>query len=140
MIGDLKELKGGHYAILVAAFLMAVSPGFLMLYLFNPVLLASWDSVKVILFSIALSLPVFCANVIAAILTLTMCNVPTKDMRVYPLVMAVVQTFVSTYSSLLIAYFFELGFKPFVATLAITTMLGFPVLQRIAKQKASQVQ
>ena len=61
-ITEIKNLKPTALVASVFVFMSTVSPGFLILYHYKPDLIEKLDIVKIIIFSLALTLPVFAAN------------------------------------------------------------------------------
>jgi hypothetical protein len=64
LVGDLKALRGKDVLFYIGGFLATMAPGFLTVFYFRPDLLASYDTFKLVLLSLSLTVPVLALNII----------------------------------------------------------------------------
>ena len=64
MFDQLKDLKWSQALLVIFGFLGLLAPGFLIIFLYKPELVIALDATKLILFSLALSGPVFAINLV----------------------------------------------------------------------------
>lgn len=119
MLKDIQSLTWTQTIIFIFALLGTLSPGFLTLYLFKPELISSLDTLKVILFSLSLSLPVF-------IITLFFLDqiAPEKDEPFINALPSLLIASLVSYSSILLSYWLAFSFKTFLITLFIIQALA----------------
>ena len=118
MIKEIKALTYNQTTGAIMAFLSVVSPGVLLIYLYNPELFASLETLKLILFSVSLSLPIVFLNIPVAEIA------NTDDNNIFEkLSLAFFLSIIIFYTAILIAYAFSLIFSDFLITLVITQAL-----------------
>lgn len=121
---DIKKMSANDVAFAVTGFLSAVAPGFLTLYLFKPSLIVSLDNFKLILFALALTLPVIAANffaIAAAHPFLTkgaQSQIPTDTDRAQALISAMSLSIFVLYPSIALVFWLGLSFRIFLVTVA----------------------
>jgi arginine exporter protein ArgO len=119
---EIQKLNRSHIVFAAWAFLSVVAPGFLTIYLYKPLLVGSLDTLKLIVFSAALTLPILILNFYVVI------GVPpseNEDHQVSSFIFAMAITFAVFYLSLSISYFALLTFKSYVVLLAVIQVLLF---------------
>ena len=120
MLKDIKDLTWTQTLGGLFGFTGAIAPGFLLIYLYKPELLSSLDTLKVIFFSLSLSLPIIIVNLFLQF------NILDEDGEEFEI--AVISLFMSSlvsYPSILISYLFLLSFKEFLIVLAIAQIVVF---------------
>lgn len=127
-IEELRTLKPWELTKAVEAFLVTVAPGVLILYLYRPALVTELASLKLIVFSASLTLPLVAIN---TFLFVVIDSVTMKRLKnVYPdAFWSGLAVWCSTvlYSTTLVAYLCALPFKNFLITLAIINfVVGVP--------------
>ena len=125
IISEIKKLKASDVMMAVLAFSAVIAPGFLTLYLFKPNLIADIDIVKLIVFSVALTIPQCALSLFGLIFYRDITKKPDlKDEETTTIFLWVMLwTFLVFYVSLLIAYFYGITFKYFLLTLAVANVL-----------------
>ena len=119
MINEIKNLSWGQFVGVLFGTLGAVSPGFLVLFLFQPELVRELDTIKVIIFSLSLSLPLFVVNM--SFLYEFQKTRLDKDVEEFDIAAeSLFLVFLSSYSALLISYLSEFTFKEFLASIIVT--------------------
>jgi len=116
MLKDITNLSWGQTIGSILGFMGAISPGFLLIYVFKPELVYQLETVKLIIFSLSLSLPVFIINF------LFISAVDVNNVEVPPQILAgfaLFMSFLAMYPNLLMAYMFNLSFNIFMAILAM---------------------
>lgn len=121
MFKDWKEFEFNHYAVATTTILAVISPGFLCLLHFKPELVETLDTVKLLVASISLTLPLAIINfVIIAFLTRHDDNF-THDVEWS------FSSFVSAlvlYLSLYLAYLFVLPFSQFTFSVIVFDIIA----------------
>jgi hypothetical protein len=124
IIEDIKSIEVEHFAAYTLIFLSLVAPGFLIIYLFKTQLFVSFGAFKLIVFSVALSLPLPTLNtfISGAIL-----DADNSDVHEYVLTNISV-SFICLYLSILIAYLWSQTFRGFLLTISIVEIVFVLVL------------
>ena len=118
MISDIKSLSWRQTIGGLLVCTGAVCPGFLTLFLFKPELVTSLETIKILLFSISLSLPVVFVNLPVAIYVSE-----DEDDKYHPILISLLLSSKVFYPSLLISYLLDYQFKLFLMTIAIVQLL-----------------
>ncbi len=135
MIKDIQSLTWNQTLGVIFGFLSSLSPGFLTLYLFKPDLVSNLDTFKIVIFSLALSLPIVVLN-----MALTF-NLPPEDESESEFETALRSLFVTSvvfYPSILMAYIFKYNFKEFLSVLLLIQILiyiGSVIMAKFEKNK-----
>jgi hypothetical protein len=74
ILSDLKTVEVSHIVLCIAALLATVAPGIAIIYHFRPDLLDKYDVIKLILLSVAFTLPVFLPNFLV-VMAVVLCPV-----------------------------------------------------------------
>ncbi len=107
-----KKLSWDQSLLGVAGFLGTISPGLLIVYLYKPDLFIGLDAFKLLLFSLALSMPVVFINILV-------CN-SLRKVGVSNINVGIVALFLASialYPSILVGYLFQLPFRDFLKVL-----------------------
>ncbi len=128
MLKDIKELSWDQSIFVISGFLGSIAPGFLLLYLFKPELILSLDSFKLVIFSLALSLPVVFLNIL-------MCkSAPGNEISNLKIgYLALVLASFSMYPSILMSYLFQFSFFDYLKVLLVSqciVLAGFMIDSR----------
>lgn len=115
LIDQIKRLKSKDVAFVIGLFIAVLAPGFLTLYLFQPEAIAGYDTIKVIIFSAALTLPVFSFNLLVTGIASTE---SLHEDQFGPWIMSSLLTTLTFYPALLASYIYNLRFIAFLALLA----------------------
>lgn len=111
---DIREIKTEQFAAYVIIFLAVIAPGLLMIYLFEIELFKSLETLKLIIFAMAISLP------LPAINTMLSGHIDKEEEpEIHDHVF--LNTFISfagIYLAILSAYIFSLTFKQFLLIIA----------------------
>ncbi|MGO2147280.1 hypothetical protein [Halomonas sp.] len=111
MFDQLKDLKWSQALLVIFGFLGLLAPGFLIIFLYKPELVIALDATKLILFSLALSGPVFAINLVFVRST----SKSEETMRgLVSSVVALLLTTTVLYVSLFLTYFLKLQFLSMV--------------------------
>ncbi len=116
---DIKKFSSLDFSLAICVCLATVAPGFLTLYLFKPLLIQNLETLKVLIFSLALTLPLLAINTI--VLGLSAENTVNQKLKEMSLIGGIIAV-ISFYPALLIAYFFE---KPFICFLMLLILFEF---------------
>src|SRR5437667_12266340 len=109
LIDEVRKLDPSDIALGLGVLLAVIAPGFLTLYLYNPSLVESLDTFKLILFSISLTLPFVVLNFFAHDLSAD--SNPEKASPGLILTYAMAGTSFVLYMALLISFLFQLTFR-----------------------------
>lgn len=120
MLNEIKDLSWNHYLGATLIFVGAICPGFLTVFLFRPELISSLDTLKLLVLSLSLTLPVFIVNVA---LTGTTPAAMKLDNKIVEALIGLFFTACVFYTTIIISYFFGLGFKPFLIVMAIVQVI-----------------
>src|ERR1051326_4936000 len=120
LVEELKSADGFDFAVALVCFLGVLAPGFLTLFLFRPELVITLDTLKVLLFSASLTLPVT-----GALIVLRHKRTPREHIGV-ELAVSVSATALIFFPGLLSTYLFHLSFRAFLGFIA--AMLGMEAL------------
>lgn len=131
-IDELRKLKPMHVASWLALFLAIIAPGFLTIFLYRPELVSGLDTLKLLVFSASLTLPILLFNVVGAFAVLEARN-ESVDQEVL-ITLTILLTCLSQYLALLIAYLVGLSFKGYLLAVFLTN-LG--VIGRLIRAKKS---
>jgi hypothetical protein len=116
MINEIKTLNWNQTLGVIFVFLGTISPGFLIIYLFKPELISSLDSIKIILFSLSISLPIVVVN-------MSVCIFGSFDeeenSKFVGAILALFLTAAALYPSILISYIYGFSFKDFLKTVLV---------------------
>tara|TARA_B100000929_G_scaffold278990_1_gene255638 strand:+ start:756 stop:1175 length:420 start_codon:yes stop_codon:yes gene_type:complete len=116
MLKEVRELTWQQTIGAVFGFMGAISPGFLLLYIFKPELVDSLATIKLIVFSLSLSMPMFIVNLF--IITSLYKEFESSNDYFGGAAIALFLTSVATYPILLFTYLYPLNFKEFLVALA----------------------
>jgi len=114
MFEDLKNLNRNQTLTTIFGFLGVLAPGFLIIYLYKPDLFLSLDTIKLLIFAVSLSGPIFVINMIFLM------NTPPDTKNQY--VSAIIGLFLAAiilYFGILAAYLFTLSFKVFLSIIGV---------------------
>ena len=134
---DLKKVSANEIAFAITGFLSSVAPGFLILYLFKPSLVVSLDSFKLVLFALALTLPVISINFLAIAAAhpfLTkgaQSQIPNDSDRGQALINAMSASIFVLYPSIGLVFGFGLSFKTFLLIIAAMQFLMLMLLYAV---------
>ena len=105
---------------LLGAFLATIAPGLLIVYVFAPKLVLQLDTLKLFVFSAALTLPVIAVNafVVAVVGPFTGSIGTGEGTRKHVYFWQATWAFLTLYSALLVAYLCELSALSFIGTAA----------------------
>jgi len=120
-ISEIKEFKPKTTATWIGIFMGTVSPGFLILYQYRPELIEKLDIIKLIIFAISLTLPVFVVN-LANMIDYKKIDPFPDDLKhdLKPLViLASGMTVTELYTALFFAHGYHLKFQTFCAFVLI---------------------
>ena len=109
------QIVGGIFALVGA-----LCPGFLIVYVFKPELISSLETIKLIIFSISLTLPIIILN-IAIIARLESQNSQDEDYEIVG--KSLLLSSILFYPVLLLAYLMSLNFKFFLLSLVLSQIL-----------------
>jgi Na+-driven multidrug efflux pump len=118
MLGDLKTLSWKQSIGGLFGFVGTVAPGFLLLYLFKPELISSLETIKVIIFSLALSVPIVLVNLPIAIYL----SGEHED-KYLPILFAMMLSSTVFYFALITTYLFNFNFKEFLIAVLVLQFL-----------------
>ena len=137
---NLFNATGGRTGHVVLIFLSMIAPGFLMVFLFRPGNLASYDVLKVLIFSTSLGAPCVLFNMGMSILVHLYGAIRRSDhLRPDQVsgwifrfgVESEVITISAIYPSLWIAYTFRLTFASFAVTLLIADLIALLFIAKL---------
>lgn len=141
LVSQIKHLKSKDIAFAFGFFLAVLAPGFLTLYQFKPEVVSEYATVKLIIFSVAITLPIFAFN-----LTITgMYSTENLHMdQTIPWITSSLITTFSFYSSILITYILNLKFMHFLIPLLIINFLFLAAtinrIEEFLKKESAQTQ
>lgn len=128
IIDTLKSADGRWLSSYFAAFLATLAPGVLIIYLYKPALFIQLDSLKLILFSLSLSLPLWTVNIL-------LLGPPGVRKGITDFVgivfFASLAASFAHYASLLICYIFSLRFLIFIAISAVADTIPLYFIFRV---------
>ena len=116
IFSNLKTVEVSHVVLCIAAFLATVAPGIAIIYHFQPDLLDKYDVIKLILLSVAFTLPVFLPNFLV-VMAVVLC--PVMLVAIFGLALSSMVL----YFALLVSYFWSLAFLGFLLTIIIAEVL-----------------
>ena len=131
-IEDLKNIEIQHFAVYCLIFLSIMAPGLLIIYLFKIQIFLSFGVLKLMLFSIALSLPIPTLN---TFISGTIDKDDGADVDNHVL-LNIIFSFVGLYAAILIAYLWGLTFKELLITIGVLETIYITALfytERIKK-------
>ena len=120
---ELKDIKLPHVFHFTIGFISLVSPGFLTLFLFKPELIQSLDILKILTFSVSITLPIVCWN---SFFASQMCMARKKDDQYIRKAMAITSPFMTAlviYCLLYLAYLTSWPFKTFTISVVVVELL-----------------
>lgn len=120
LVSQLKNLKSKEIAFAFGFFLAVLAPGFLTLYQFKPELVSNYSTVKLIIFSVAITLPVFSFNLLITGIYST--ENLYSDQTLSWISSSFITTF-SFYPSIIFSYIFNLKFVHFLIPLLVINFL-----------------
>ena len=143
MIDDLKTLGANHIAVAVLAFAALVAPGFLTIYHFKPELIEKYDVLKLVLFSLSLTLPLLGLNFVI------FANFPSERQKALGEekigwlaahgLMATIATGSAFYWALLLSYFLSYIFRYSVSRIFVLFLCGLIIFDAIVVFAAYRV-
>lgn len=107
---ELKSLEPSHVVSIVFSFSAIIAPGYLIIYLFKPQLIASLDVFKLLVFSMSLTLPMLALNYYVQQIVLAEIDPGPKNRLSLALMLAMVVI----YPQVLMAYIQHLSFRAFL--------------------------
>ena len=114
MLNEIKTLTQKQILGILFGFVGVVSPGLLIMFLYKPELVSSLETIKLIIFSISLSLPVVIINMIPSSYVSN-----EKDTFSDDILIALFLSAVALYPSILISYIYNFSFTKFLFALLI---------------------
>lgn len=137
---DLRKLDGEAAVAYVAILLATIFPGLLALQLFRPDLVASLETVKLVLLAAALGLPVYAVNVFAATPFAQQFAGTTQDKDQLETVSGIgaVTGAIVYHASLLVAYLGNFSFRWFLLVLLVAHIMVWTMVVIGAKQMQAQ--
>jgi hypothetical protein len=125
IVDDIRGLTAWDVTSLLGAFLATIAPGLLIVYLFKPELVLHLDTLKLFVFSAALTFPVIAVNafVVAVVGPFTGSIGSGAGTRKHVYFWQASWAFLTLYSALLIAYIFKLTVILFIGTVAVLDVL-----------------
>ena len=117
MLKEITELTWKQTIGGVFCFLGTIAPGFLILYLYKPDLIESLETMKLIIFSLSLTLPLFFINIVG--LSVIDKELEKQQRHFEFAVVAMFFCSVAAYPAILTAYLQNLPFKAFLVALLI---------------------
>ena len=134
IIEDIRKIEAHYFGVYVLLFLSIFAPGFLLLYIYKPELLASLGTVKILIFSASLSLPIAAINTF-----LVPISEPNEGSKFEDsLLLGALYSFIGLYAVIFISYLFSLSFKQFVIGIAIfefILLIGVLIVRQREKKK-----
>ena len=131
-IQSITEVKIEHFAAYSILFLSVIAPGLLVLYLFKFHFFLELDSFKLLLLSIAFSLPIPTINTVFSGLVAK--EAPDLEEHVFS---NVAISFVGMYLAILISYIFSLNFKEFLICISSLECLFIIIIFATERQSKS---
>ncbi|TOF33627.1 hypothetical protein CGJ24_22930 [Vibrio parahaemolyticus] len=121
LVSDVKSLNEHQVVTFFVLFLSLVAPGMLIVYLFLPDKFESLDTLKLILFSVSLSIPLYSLNIF-----LTLIGDPKRvmDLHFMGVLVGITSGMVLNFS-LLISYFWSFNFREFFIPVVIFEVFYF---------------
>lgn len=119
MLEEIKSLSWNQTLGAIFAFLGLIAPGFLLLYLFKPELISSLETIKVLLFSLSLCMPLFVFNLAIAF---TIEKHGEED-PFHVSAIALYMSSVAAYVAILFSYLANLTFKQFLLAILATEII-----------------
>lgn len=113
VIDSLKEFSPEHYVLVVVCFLAMFSPGLLMLGIYYPDQFMAMTSLKLVLLSFALGLPLAAPHIVGVALLFSLTNYSAEEkLKIIPALATMLGAIIATgVSYFLIAVSFLLGLK-----------------------------
>ncbi len=121
MFDQIKKLAWFDLLMGLFGLLGAIAPGFLVLYIYKPSLIMSLETTKLLIFSLALSLPVVVFNLLVSASSIGSVKEDQKNLAKG--LVSLFLTFVVFYSAILAAYIFSINFKLFLVVIVVTQLL-----------------
>ncbi len=119
LVSDVKSMNEHQVVTFFALFLSLVAPGLLTVYLFLPDKFETLDTLKLILFSVSLSIPLFSLNIF-----LSLIGDPKKVMDLHFMgLLAGITSGMVLNLSLFISYIWSMSFKEFLVPIAVLEVL-----------------
>ena len=138
IIEEVKKLRAWEISATLAWFLVTIAPGFLILYRFQAGLVKELDTVKVLIFSAALTLPVVAVNALLLAVIGPFTGGLKGANRNEIFFWLTVWAFFVLYGSLLVAYFAGLSFRQFLGVVGgldvVAAIVVFYVMRFFSKQ------
>ncbi|MGF1907581.1 hypothetical protein [Aliivibrio salmonicida] len=122
LLSEIKNVDGHFTSTLLVLFLSIISPGILIIYLFLPELFIKLDSLKFILFSVSLSLPVFVLN--AFMTTINEKSETEIDFQVIGIATGIISSIIM-FLSLIVSYVLDFSFNYFLITIFMLEVMYF---------------
>lgn len=133
-IEEVKKLEGLDVSLYLGAFLATVAPGFLLLLLYRPGLIEALDTVKLIILSASIGLPLFTLNAFIAIIFTKKGEAP--DFHEAGLESGII-TSIAFYVALLAAYYTAVSLKLFIPMLALINFIFYISILVVTKDKVA---
>ena len=137
LISDLQKIEAKHTIIYLVLFLANLSPGFLVLYIYKPSLIAEYDIFKLILFSLSLTSPVFLLDLLLVMGFMQALNTKREIEIGLATFLAAFVTFTSYYISILLVYFLKLKFIWFISILICLEILILIIIYNFYKNEVN---
>lgn len=133
LVEEVKKLEGLDVSLYIGAFLATVAPGFLLLLLYKPMLVESLDTVKLIILSASIGLPLFTFNAFISIMLTKKGENPNFQEAGLE---SGILTSLSFYISLLVAYYTATTLKTFIPMIIIINIILFISIFFATKEKS----
>lgn len=131
VLDEIRKLKVWDVTVLLGAFLAIIAPGMLIVYIFAPELVLQLETLKLFVFSSALTLPVIAVNafVLAMVGRVTGSIGSGEGTGKHVYFWQVTWAFLTLYSTLLVGYLRNLSVSSFIGTaIVLDVMFGVIVL------------
>lgn len=136
-VQDLLSLNQRHLNLAISFFGGTVAPGFLILYHFKPDLVNEWDFFKIVLFSVALTMP----SVLLHYVQISSYGLKTKEGEKDYVGAAILACFTSLFSlhiALVGAYILDWSFREFLMGAVASTVVCYVGAWRAARQESKE--
>ena len=121
MLKEITELTWKQTIGGVFCFLGAIAPGFMILYLYKPELIESLETIKLVIFSLSISLPLFFTNMFG--LSAIDKELEKKKSSFEFAAIAMFLCFATSYPAILYAYLNKLSFEAFLVSILISQVV-----------------
>jgi hypothetical protein len=126
LLSEIQSLKRHHISLGLMTFVGVVAPGFLMIFHFRPALVVQCDAIKLLLLSVALTLPVIVLNYFLAWFSAPHLwhKKGTSDIELV-LFLSLLGAVPTLYGALFSAYLFHLTFRQMLVPLILVNIPVF---------------